>query len=242
MARLKGWKGLSILLALALVLSLGIVALPMAGTVGAASPIYVNDTTGNDAWDGEAAAWDGTHGPKKTIEAGIGVVDPGGTVHVAAGTYNEHIINQFAPYNKSFNLIGAGAGVVTWTAPSGKYPLQIDQQSGVSYEVSGFKFIGDGAHCIKTAGGGFTALDIHDNVFENAALDPTHCGTGNVLRGLFMCRNIASRDASGVSSIRVHDNVFNTEGGICMSNSKSFDIYNNEFNRFKRKSAIHRYF
>ena len=81
-------KPIYALVALALVLSLGIMAVPMAGTVEAATPIYVNGATGNVAWDGEAPVWDGTHGPKKTILAGINVVDPGGTVHVAAGTYN----------------------------------------------------------------------------------------------------------------------------------------------------------
>ena len=32
---------------------------------------YVNGTTGNDTYDGLAETWDGTHGPKKTIQAGI---------------------------------------------------------------------------------------------------------------------------------------------------------------------------
>ena len=157
-----------------------------------------------------------------TIQEGVAAVADYCTVYVLAGTYNVHIINQYAPYNKSFNLIGAGSDVVTWTAPSGQYPLQLDQQSDVSYEISGFKFLGDGAHCIKFAGGGFEDLDVHDNVFEDV-----NAGLNNF--GLFMCRIAASR-TDGVSSIRVHDNVFNTKNGICMSNAVSFDIYKNEFN------------
>jgi len=49
--------------------------------------VYVNDVTGNDAYDGEAAVFDGIHGPKKTIQAGINTVADSGTVYIAAGTY-----------------------------------------------------------------------------------------------------------------------------------------------------------
>jgi hypothetical protein len=53
----------------------------------AATPIYVDAVSGNDDWDGESPVWDGVHGPKQTIEAGISAVDVGGTVQVAAGNY-----------------------------------------------------------------------------------------------------------------------------------------------------------
>jgi hypothetical protein len=42
---------------------------------------------------------------KKTIQAGIDIVDTGGIVHVAAGTYYEHNIHIY----RSFDLEGAGA-------------------------------------------------------------------------------------------------------------------------------------
>lgn len=174
----------------------------------------------DDDFTNSTPGWSVTH--FATIQEGVAAVADYGTVYVLAGTYNEHIINQFVPYNESFNLIGDGSSVVTWTAPSEQYPLQLDQQSDVSYEISGFKFVGDGANCIKFAGGGFDDLDVHDNVFENIN------ATGLEF-GLFMCRIVASR-TDGVSSVRVHDNVFNTEKGICMSNTLSFDIYNNDFN------------
>jgi len=97
-------KTLSILFALALVLSFSLVT---ATPVAAATPIYVNDTTGDDTWDGTSPTWvSGTIGPKKTIQAGINVVDPGGTVNVAAGTYTENI-----GIAKAVTLRGPNAGI-----------------------------------------------------------------------------------------------------------------------------------
>ncbi len=42
------------------------------------SSIFHVSTTGNDAWDGLRSTWDGTHGPKATIQAAIDVALPGG--------------------------------------------------------------------------------------------------------------------------------------------------------------------
>ena len=66
-----------------------LIALSAANTVSAdPSIIYVNDSGGNDVWNGQAAVWDGlSTGPKKSIKSGIKVVSDGGTVNIANGNY-----------------------------------------------------------------------------------------------------------------------------------------------------------
>jgi len=85
----------SILFALALVLAFSLVATT---PVAAATPIYVNAARPDDTGDG--TSWETA---KKTIQAGINVVDVGGTVNVAAGTYNENV-----QITKRLTLTGAG--------------------------------------------------------------------------------------------------------------------------------------
>jgi parallel beta-helix repeat protein len=53
----------------------------------AGTTYYVNGTIGDDAYDGLAATWDGTHGPKKTIQAGIDAAADTDEVAIAPGTY-----------------------------------------------------------------------------------------------------------------------------------------------------------
>jgi len=52
----------------------------------AASDIYVDGILGNNAWPGDTPT-----SPVKTIQTGVNIVDAGGTVHVAGGTYIESI-------------------------------------------------------------------------------------------------------------------------------------------------------
>jgi nitrous oxidase accessory protein NosD len=69
---------------------------------------YVDDATGNDTFGGDTPA-----SAKKTIQAAVNQVTPGGTVHVAAGTYEENVI-----VNKSVTISGAGASTIVQPALS----------------------------------------------------------------------------------------------------------------------------
>ncbi|MBA7483698.1 hypothetical protein ES708_27022 [subsurface metagenome] len=77
-------KFFSILLTLVLALSLCLVT---AVPVAAATPIYVDAATGDDGDDGESLET-----AVATIAKGIELVDSGGVVNVAAGTYEENVV------------------------------------------------------------------------------------------------------------------------------------------------------
>ncbi len=49
--------------------------------------IYVNVSSGNDAWTGQSQFVNGTNGPKKTISGGTTAVTANGIVNIANGTY-----------------------------------------------------------------------------------------------------------------------------------------------------------
>ena len=49
---------------------------------------YVSDTDGDDSYDGLVPAWDGAHGPKKTIQAGIDAASDNEEAIVAPDTYS----------------------------------------------------------------------------------------------------------------------------------------------------------
>jgi parallel beta-helix repeat protein len=68
---------------------------------------YVDAATGNDSFGGNAPG-----AAKKTIQAAINQVSLGGTVQVAAGTYNEQVT-----VNRNLTLTGAGAATTIIQAP-----------------------------------------------------------------------------------------------------------------------------
>lgn len=121
-------KILSVLLALVLALSLCLVtSVPAA----AAGEVWVDASVGMTG--------DGTsESPFLTIKEGITAVDEGGTVHVAAGTYEESLV-----INKGLTLVSTeGPENTRIDVPSGT-GIEI-KASGVT--VEGFKVSGDGLH------------------------------------------------------------------------------------------------
>jgi Chlamydia polymorphic membrane protein (Chlamydia_PMP). len=73
-------------------ISLLLLSLVLLITIGAVSAeqssIYVA-TDGSDDWSGESPTWNGTDGPKLTIQNALSTVSSNGTVDVASGTYYE---------------------------------------------------------------------------------------------------------------------------------------------------------
>jgi hypothetical protein len=108
----KQWyaKSTYLLVALALALSFGLVAVPMAGTVEAVVPAdyYVDAATGSDAYTPAQARDPAT--PWKTITHAVGAVLPDDIIHVADGVYDPANGEVF-PIDFNTNdvtLIGAG--------------------------------------------------------------------------------------------------------------------------------------
>lgn len=70
------------------------------------STIYVNNSGGNDSWNGESAVWNGTDvGPKKSIKNATGTVTENGTVFVEEGTYTGKN-NANITIDKNMSIIG----------------------------------------------------------------------------------------------------------------------------------------
>jgi predicted outer membrane repeat protein len=88
-----------VLLGLVIIFSYGV------SNVSAASGdiIYVNDSSGNDAWNGLNSTYiSGIDGPKATIKNATSTVISGGTVYIAKGNYSENNIT----INNNMNIIG----------------------------------------------------------------------------------------------------------------------------------------
>ncbi|MGB9979855.1 Ig-like domain-containing protein [Methanobacterium sp.] len=100
-------------------------------TVSAAdsSTIYVNDSSGNDDWDGQYAEWiSGLSGPKKSIKNATGTVIEGGTVHIADGNYRG-ITNTNIIITKNMTIIGQSKKntVINGTDSSWIFNIQNDK-------------------------------------------------------------------------------------------------------------------
>lgn len=94
---------------------------------------YVDAATGNNAFGGDTPAT-----AKKTIQAAVTQVNPGGTVHVAAGTYHEDVTVP-----KTLSLLGAGIDISTVSGVSGGGSATIQVGAG-NVLIDGFTITRDG--------------------------------------------------------------------------------------------------
>jgi hypothetical protein len=209
---LKLKRAISILVMLILVLSLSLVtAVPVAAaTLNVPSATY------------------------PTIQAAINASSSGDTINVAAGTYVE---NVFLPHH-SLNIIGAGIDVSIWDGNGGRC-IDWNEPSAsetittpVEFVITGFTFQSDDppggmikiTKVNRNQDIGF-GLDFHDNRLSVPLVNKSYA------YGLWLCRNsgIVRDSITGESRVRIHDNIFESNSGICMSNSDNYDIYDNDF-------------
>jgi hypothetical protein len=97
------------------------------------SVCYVNGTTGSDAYGGDTPAT-----AKKTIQAAVGQVNSGGTIHVAAGTYHEDVA-----ISKPLSLLGAGIDNSTVSGVIGGDSATI-KVAAANVVIDGFTITRDG--------------------------------------------------------------------------------------------------
>jgi hypothetical protein len=92
--------------------------------------------------------------------------------------------------------------------------------SDTTLELGGFTFDGVDHYALRISKFATSnlSLNIHDNKFLGS------------YGAIWACRNsYTPRDLSGEAPVKIHDNLFYSQTGLCMSNSRSYDIYNNDF-------------
>jgi hypothetical protein len=170
-----------------------------------------------------AASGDGTaRSPKKTIAEGVDRVASGGTVHVAAGTYDESVIQ----IKKGMNLLGAGAGasIIAPTA-TGNYNIIFVTNPSGDVTIDGFTFVmpeftsyGTAIAVTDTAG----AIDEHTVTISNNIIEGTANGALGTDYGFYGQGNNAK--------LIIANNTINKTGSnsICMEQQKgSTEVINN---------------
>ena len=193
---------------------------------------YVDDITVS----GTTYDLEGTADDYSSIQAAINAASPGDTINVAAGTYTEAAsINPGA----DLTLQGAGRDVTTWIAPADDVSRMYCITSALNgytgtttIDVSGFTFsvednvISDSgmAILINRAYDGPLYLDIHDNKFIE-----TTTIADETANSMLLCHNRYAARVDGEAPVKIYNNLDYTNGGITMSNSQAFDIYNNTF-------------
>ena len=199
------------------------------GTAWSQTTWYVDDDNCPGPGSGTSAD------PFCSIQDAIDAASSGDEVYVNAGTYTEQV--ALTPGN-DLKITGAGRDLVTWIAPGNGKCID-GSMSGytgsMNYEISGFTFNcrseaaathGTGIQ-INRASNGPLSLKIHNNRFieDRASGDNSHWATS-----MLLCHNrYAGRNGSGKPAVRVYSNIDKTWGGLTMSNSQAYDIYNNVF-------------
>jgi parallel beta-helix repeat protein len=197
-------KSSYVLLALALVLSLWVVAVPLRGTVEAVfpGPHYYVATTGSDANNGTSWAW-----AWKTITYAVetGATTFGDVIHVADGLYDTTNNGEAFPIDFNTNgvsLIGAGGDTSIIDANNQEKNILNIWVDGVN--ISDFELINAKATSWRTTGNGIYMNDAEDCHISNLKIYNLTEG-GSATRepaGIFVDDD---SDGNTFSSIEIYD-------------------------------------
>jgi len=191
----------SILLTLALVVGFSLVAIT---PVAAATPIYVDAARPDDTGDGTSWAT-----AKKTIQAGINVVDVGGTVIVAAGTYDAQVT-----INKTLTLQGAGEDQTFLKESTASSPVITVSANNViiqDLEITDDTQLPEG---IRIVSGASTALTVDHVDFAKLG-----AGTGANAYGIYINNSFADLSVTNSDFVAVtHVTYYRTIGIFAPNN------------------------
>lgn len=191
----------------------------LASAAPAASPIYVRkngddancDGTVNVAYPGGGP---GLQCAVKTIQKGISLVDPGGTVIVAGGVYGENV-----DIPKNLTLQGAGAGsTIIGAGGSGR---GVDVDSALDVTISGVTVRNgsalQGAGIYVTGSGAFT--------LTNSTVSNNTCSSGGDGAGLYL----GSGTTAFISGCSFVNNTGSDEGGAIYTWDSTLTIVGSTF-------------
>jgi len=160
--------------------------------------------------------------PLASIQLAVDLIEGlEGTVHVGEGDYTEAVTIE--PGSGEISIAGAGRDTTRW---EGQIVLDATDTgsrhtgSPTTINLSGFTFDSGSGYAVKICK--YEAASLYLDVSDNRFV-----GYG----GLWVCRNsYASRDpVTGEAAVQIHDNIFETGKGLCMSNAQGYDIYSNFF-------------
>ncbi len=168
----------------------------------------MNDSGGNDAWDGQYAEWiiNTLSGPKKSIKNAVGTVSEGGTVNIADGNYTGEN-NTNIDINKNINIIGQSK---EYTIINGTNSAQIFQiQSGKTVNIENLTF----ANGKSTLGGAISNLRNVNLTIKNS---------------IFIYNTGSAIYNSYSSNLTVNDCTFTNNTGSAIYNSYSSNLTVND--------------
>lgn len=141
------------------------------GSASTASAVtwFADNVNGNDLYDGKAAVWDGSHGPKATIQRAVDLAAAGDTVVVAPGVYGDDqgVVARDSSHaacrvyiERNITLKSSGGRDVTHIV--GKFDYEANVTTGIGPNaVGGVVFAKDAAKNATLKG--FTIRDCADS-------------------------------------------------------------------------------
>jgi parallel beta-helix repeat protein len=197
MARLRTWKGLSILVALALVLALGAVAVLVAGkTQAAPGTIHVDDDAPGCVSGPQVDPYSVVY---CNIQDAIDDADPGDTILVHPGTYHENV-----DVDKDHLTIRSYSGNPSNTTVDGDgnddvFDVTADYVTISGFTITGGRLLGAGVHLYYADYCEISHNTITDNT-EGIYLENSHHNTMKdnfISQNWFSCPFVYSWDGEG---------------------------------------------